>query len=313
VVQLLDLVHSPRSAPTPGKPEADAAPLVALAPEQLAVRHLWGAGDAAARIALGVAGAGRRAARDPAALLRYTASLAKVAGGSPARPSPLLRGRGLARRLHDLEAPAEALRAAGHAAGGTLNDAYLAALAGGLARYHARHDVTVDELPMALPVSLRRAGQDAGGNRFAGARISLPVGEPDVARRIQLVHERVRAARDEPALDFLGTTAPLTSRLPTPLLTRMMTGYTRSLDLQASNFRGLDRPAYIAGARVERVAVFGPAPGCGLMATLVTHEGTCTVGLTIDLAAVTDADGLAADMEAGLAEVLELGRARAVA
>jgi WS/DGAT/MGAT family acyltransferase len=321
VVQLLNLLHSPRARPTPDKPEADAAPLVALEPSQLAAAHAQRAArgglGAGVRTALWALAAGHRAARAPArqaaTAVRYMSSLYQVAGAAPAPPSPLLSGRGLSRRLHDLEAPADALRHAGRAADGTLNDAFLAALAGGLARYHARHGVTIDELSMALPVSMRRPDQAAGGNRFAGARISLPVSEPDVRRRIALVHQRVRAARDEPALDFLGLSAPLTSRLPAPVLTRLMTGYTRSLDLQASNFRGLNRAAYIAGARVERMCVFGPAPGCGLMATLVTHEGTCTIGLTIDLDAVTDPDGMVACLRDGLAEVLALAPTEAVA
>ncbi|MCW3065695.1 MAG: hypothetical protein JWN32_2867, partial [Solirubrobacterales bacterium] len=224
----------------------------------------------------------------------------------PAAGSPLMRERGLSRRLRTIDVGLDDLRAAGRAARGTLNDAYLAALAGGLGRYHAEHGIAVGELPIALPVSLRETADPAGGNRFAGARIRLPCGEPDPVLRVQLIRARVRAARGEPALDFLGLTAPITSRLPTPVLTRLMAGYTHSIDLQASNFRGLDRPAYVAGARVDGMHVFGPAPGCGMMATLVSHEGVCSIGLTMDAAAITEPDLMSSCVREGFDELLAL-------
>lgn len=306
VVQLLDLLHSDRRAASPDKPGPPPLPVLASAPRAHGLRALAGDGT---RLALAGARVAGRFARSPrgtvAAATRFARSLTHVAGPSPAPPSPALAGRGLARRLGVVSVPAADLRAAGRAAGGTLNDAFLAALAGGLAAYHRARGVVVDDVPLALPVSLRGAGDEAGGNRFAGARIALPVSEPDLERRIRLIHERVLRARGEPALDFLGLSAPLTSRLPTPVLTRTMRAYTASLDVQASNFRGLDRPAYIAGARVEAMHCFGPAPGCGFMATLVTHEGTCHVGLTIDADAVADPAGLVAAMDAAFIEVAE--------
>ena len=44
---------------------------------------------------------------------------------------------------------------------------FLAAIIGGLNRYHERHGVVIDSLRMSLPINLRTAGDDAGGNRFA--------------------------------------------------------------------------------------------------------------------------------------------------
>ena len=74
------------------------------------------------------------------------------------------------------------LRAAAKAAGGSVNDAYLAALSGGLGRYHEALGLPVDELPMALPVSLRTADDPAAGNRITGITIAAPVGEPEPGR-----------------------------------------------------------------------------------------------------------------------------------
>ena len=50
---------------------------------------------------------------------------------------------------------------------------------------------------VAMPVNLRTDDDPAGGNRFAGARIAAPIGEPDPARRILLIREQVLTAPAE--------------------------------------------------------------------------------------------------------------------
>jgi WS/DGAT/MGAT family acyltransferase len=304
VVQLLDLLHSDSSEPT-----IDPGPRLPLPPADT-----QGAAEVVARnLRRGITGTPssllRALARRPPDVgdaVRYVRSLARVTGDAPGKPSPLLTARGVERHFAAVDLPLAQLRAAGRAGGGTLNDAFLAALAGGYGRYHAERGVAVDDLPMALPVSLRRDDDAAGGNRFAGARIAAPVGEIDPLRRMKIIRERVLAARDEPALDFLGLTAPVMSRAPGAVLSRLTARFTHSIDLQASNFRGLDRIAYVAGCRVERMFPFGPSPGCGLMATLVSHGDRCCIGLNIDTAAVDDPKAMARCIDAGFEEVLEL-------
>jgi diacylglycerol O-acyltransferase len=310
VVQLLDLLHSRRRQPTPGKPTAPRPDARRVTEVELTLRHVRAAAlrspGALVSRARGTVRAALGATRHPGDVAGFVRSLARVAGPAPATPSPLLAQRSLQRRLAVIDIGVEYLRAAGKAAGGTLNDAFLAGLLGGLRHYHEAHGELVGDLPIALPVSLRTDHDAAGGNRFAGARIAGPVWAADPLLRMKLVGERVRAARDEPALDFMGLAAGVVSRVPPPLLSRLTASFTRSIDLQASNFRGLDRRAYIAGVRVLRTFAFGPAPGCGAMATLVSHEGRCCIALTIDTAAVMDADGFVQAMHKGFAEVLEL-------
>jgi hypothetical protein len=229
---------------------------------------------------------------------------------APGHSSPLLTHRGLARHVRTLEVPLDDLRAGSRAAGGTLNDGYLAGLVGGLGRYHRHHEVEVGDVPLALPVSLRRGPDDVGGNRFAGASIAGPAGERDPSRRIALIHDRVVAARAEPALDFLSATAPLVSRLPSAVLAPLSLRLAGAIDLQASNIPGMRRASFIAGARIERMYVFGPVPGSAIMATLISHEGTCCIGIAVDADAVPDPDVLAECLREGLAEVVALGGAR---
>ena len=149
-----------------------------------------------------------------------------------------------------------------------------------------------------------------GGNRFAGARFAAPVGETDPGERIRIVHDFVMTAREEPALDVFGLLAPALNRLPMALVARAYAAQTTNLDLQASNVAGLPYPAYIAGARIERMLPFGPLPGCAVMATLLSYAGTCCIGLNTDPVAVTQADLFVACLEEGIAEVLGLADGR---
>lgn len=312
-MQLFDLVHSDRSEPRPDKTAPPVPEVEQVGAADLAVQRIAGVLRTAPRTAaLGLAGLLGNAARTAVAphdAVVYARSLARVTAAA-GTPSPLMRHRGVDRRLRMLEVDFAALQVAGRAAGGSLNDAYLAALLGGLRRYHDKHGTEVGDLPVALPVSLREGGHSLGGNRFAGAYIAGPAGEVDAAARVGLVRRRVLKVRREPALDFLGATAPIVSRLPPALLASLSLRFSSAIDLQASNIPGMRREAYIAGARIERMFVFGPVPGCAVMATLLSHGGTCCVGIVTDHDAVPDPDVLLDCFAEGFAEVLALGAPR---
>jgi len=305
IMQLFDLLYAPGPDPADDPSWRGAPTGLDEEPEPTAADELRGALGVAWRAVGGAGGMARRAIADPSEALAYARSLPRVLN-LPGTPSPLLSERSLGRRVRILECSLADLRAAGRAVGGSVNDAYLAAMIGGLGRYHAKHGTPVGDLPVALPVSTRTKEDVAGGNKFAGAFIAGPAGEADPARRIALIRDRVRTVRDEPALDFMGGTSGLTSRLPTPVLTAMTLRVSSGLNLQASNIPGMTRPAYLAGARIERMFPFGPVPGSAMMATMVTHEGTCCIGVTTDHAAVPDPDLLNDCMRAALDEVLSL-------
>jgi hypothetical protein len=260
-----------------------------------------------------VNGALSRIARPRAAAgdaLRFTRSLERVLTPPPCDPSPLLRGRSMAWRFGTLEVELDELKAAGKAGGGSVNDAYLAALLGGFRRYHEHFGVQLDELPIAIPISLRRGDHPMGGNRFAGARMAAPAGETDPAERIRLIREFVISARAEPAVDALELAAPLLATVPVPVLTRFYLSQSAGIDLQASNVAGLPWQAYLAGARIDRVYPFGPLPGCAVMVAMVSNMGTCCIGFNMDLAAVTEPDVFLQCQREALDEVVALGRPR---
>ena len=310
LIQLFDILHPdhPRPAPDvrpaagePGRPRASPS----LLEKRLAV--LAGATRAGTKAVLGLSSELiRRPEPTIDGGLRFVQSLARLAGPAPASPSPLMTERGISRRLRMLDVPLAWMRAAGKAADGSVNDVFLAALAGALRLYHEPAGAVPDELPIGFPVSLRRDDDPLGGNRFSGARIAAPVGTADPSERIRLIREQVLEARDEPALDFVARLSPVLARLPPAIVTRMTERVTRSIDLQASNFPGLTRPAYLAGAQVTRMYPFGPAPGSAAMVTMLSHNGMCCIGITADAAAIRDVGRFAECVRAGLDEVLAL-------
>jgi diacylglycerol O-acyltransferase len=237
----------------------------------------------------------------------FAGSARRVLGPPPVPPSPLLRRRSLVSRVHVLEVPLADLRAAAKAAGGSVNDAYLAALSGGLGRYHEALGVPVAELPLTLPVSLRTADDPAAGNRITGVTIAAPIGEPDPAERIRLVREQVIARRGEPALDVLDRIAPVLSLLPDAALESITERLTPP-DIQASNVPGYGRETFLAGAKVERQYGIGPLPRVAMMAVLISRAGICTVTCRYDTASFAVPGELEKGLQLGFDEVIDLGR-----
>jgi diacylglycerol O-acyltransferase len=239
--------------------------------------------------------------------LDFADSARRMLSPPPAEPSPLLRRRSLVTRTLVHEVPLAELRAAAKAVGGSVNDAYLAALCGGLGRYHEALGVPVDALPLTLPVSLRGADDPASGNRIAGVTIAAPVGESDPAERMRQVREQVIARRSEPALDVIDRLAPVLSLLPDEALYEVIDRITPP-DIQASNVPGYAQETFLAGARVERQYGLGPLPRVAMMAILISRAGICTVAFRYDSASFTAPELLEKCLQAGFDEIVDVGR-----
>ena len=238
--------------------------------------------------------------------LEVVASSRRLLMPAGAEPSPLLRSRSLSYRFDVLEVGLDDLRRAGNSAGGSLNDAYLAALAGGLRLYHQQMGVPVERVPMGIPISIRKADDPLESNRFAGAIFPAPVGVADSRLRIKQIRAHVLKARAEPALSALESIAPLLRIVPSSMVGTLMTaGAPR--DIQASNLAGLREPTYMAGAELLRIYGIGPLPGCAVMVGLMSHLDACCIGVNLDPAAVTEPELFTACLRDGFEEVLALG------
>ena len=222
-----------------------------------------------------------------------------------AQPSPLLRRRRLSSRREANDKRLSDLHRAAKAAGGSINDAYLAGVCGALRLYHEALGLPIDTLPMAVPVNLRSDADPSGGNRFAGVNLAAPVGTVDPVARIQEIRAQMIQRREESAIDMLGSIAPMLSLLPSAVL-EAMTGSVIGSDVQASNVPVFQEDTFIAGAKVLRQYGLGPLPGIAIMVVLVSRSGIATVTARYDRASVTKEVLFARCLQAGFDEVLAL-------
>ncbi|MCW2661549.1 MAG: acyltransferase, ws/dgat/mgat subfamily protein [Mycobacterium sp.] len=222
-----------------------------------------------------------------------------------AEPSPLLRRRSLATRTEAIDIPLSDLHRAAKAGGGSINDAYLAGVSGALRRYHVALGVPIGTLPMAVPVSLRADADTAGGNRFTGVNLAAPLGTADPVARMSKIRAQMTQRRDEPAMNIIGSIAPVLSVLPTAVL-EGITGSFIGSDVQASNVPVYPGDTYIAGAKVVRQYGVGPLPGVAMMVVLISRGGWCTISVRYDRAAVRNEPLFARCLLEGFDEILAL-------
>jgi WS/DGAT/MGAT family acyltransferase len=281
----------PDPGPMPAPPEPERLSTAGLMADALGHDVVRAAG--AARDL--VAAAPRTAAdavRDPGAALRNAvrtaSSVVRAMRPITKTLSPVMQERRLSWHYDALTLPLDALRRAAHSAGLTLNDAFLAAVSGGLQRYHERHGASVDELQLTMPISIRRPDDPVGGNRITLMRFRIPAGIVDPVARMHRIHELCLAARTEPAIAYTNAIAGALNALPRGYVGSML----KHVDFLASNVPGIDVPVYLAGARVVEWYAFGPTIGAALNATLVSYDGRCFVGLNVDTGAVPDADAM---------------------
>ena len=234
-------------------------------------------------------------------------SIAKAVAPASAPLSPLMTARGMGRRLDSFDIALDDLKRSAKVAQGSLNDAFVAAVIGGLQRYHDRHGAPVDELRMTMPINLRVQGAGAAGNHFAPARAAVPTNIIDPIERMQTVGTLVKEWRAEPALALTDALAGVLNRLPTSTTTALFGGMLKCVDFVTSNVPGAPIPVYLGGALVERFYAFGPPSGAAVNVTLMSHLGTCCIGIVTDTAAVPDVDQLVGDIRASFDEIVHVG------
>jgi WS/DGAT/MGAT family acyltransferase len=247
-----------------------------------------------------------RGLRDPSGAIGDSVETARSIGRAvmPTRStkSPLMVDRRLSSTFGVLEVSVADLRAAAKAAGGTLNDGFLAGITGGLRRYHQRHDADADELWVAMPISLRTEDDPEGGNRVTVLRFVVPVGVVDPSERIGALHELAASIRQERSLPHTETIAGVLNLMPRGVIGSML----KKVDFLASNVPGVPMPMYLEGVPVRRFYPFGPTAGSSVNVTLMSYDGMCCIGVNTDDAAIPDHDSFLVDLRDGFDEVLAL-------
>jgi WS/DGAT/MGAT family acyltransferase len=311
-VQLALALFDTEADHRPGGPLLAPPPGERLQGQRLVLEAL---GDRVSRLrdgALGavqlVPGALARLARHPfgvgADVLETARSIGRTVAPLRAALSPVMTQRGPGRVLRTITVGLDELKQAGALGGGSVNDSFLAAVTGGLRRYHERHGTMAEELTVMVPISIRKPGDPPGGNRITLQRLRLPLRMADPVDRMQAIGVSCRAARAERSLAFTDAIAVAMNLVPT--------GYVGSVfkhvDLVASDVTGFRDQIFLCGARVTDYSAFAPTLGAAMNAALFSYNGSCCIGITVDTTAVPDHEALVECLEEGVAEVLAVVR-----
>ena len=240
-------------------------------------------------------------------------SIARLAAPANVPLSPLLTGRSLSVHFDTVTLSLSEAKAAAKAAGGRLNDAFLAATAAGLRLYHEEMGAPTEALRVSMPINLRGEGEgEATGNNFAPARFHIPIGITDPADAMVAMQSLVAAQRAEPALTMVEPLARILTRLPTSMSTGLFGAMLKGVDLVASNVPGAPIDLFTSGARIDAMFALGPLAGAAINVTLLSYLDQIHIGINVDPAAVTEPDRFVACYRAGWDEVLAMaGRPQA--
>ncbi|UOT01015.1 WS/DGAT domain-containing protein [Rhodococcus opacus] len=241
----------------------------------------------------------RAAWRDAVALAGSTLRLTRPVVSTL---SPVMTKRSTRRHCAVLDVPVDALAQAAAAGACSLNDAFLAAVLLGMAKYHRLHGAEISELRMTLPISLRAETDPLGGNRITLARFALPTDVDDPAELMRRVHATVDAWRHESAIPLSPTIAGALNLLPASTLGNML----KHVDFVASNVVGSPVPLFIAGSEILHYYAFSPTLGSAFNVTLMSYTSRCCVGINADADAVPDLAALTESIADGFRAVLGL-------
>jgi WS/DGAT/MGAT family acyltransferase len=263
----------------------------------------------AKRLPAAAASAATSALSDPvgsAKRLGETASsVAKLAAPAVDPLSPVMKDRSLSVHFDTITLSLSEAKAAAKAAGGRLNDAFLAATAAGLRHYHEELGRPVDAVRISMPINVRDADDpEATGNHFAPARFPLPLTIEDPIEAMTTIREIVQHERAEPALALVDPLATILNRLPTSMTTTIFGAALRGVDVVASNVPGAPIELFTAGARINSMFALGPMAGSAVNLTLLSYLDQVHIGVNVDPAAVTEPDRFLAAYRAGWDEVL---------
>jgi WS/DGAT/MGAT family acyltransferase len=205
------------------------------------------------------------------------------------------------------------VKRAGKRLASTVNDVLLAAVAGALRRYLARHGAVPHALRLraVVPVNLRSADDAATlGNRFGLVFLPLPVGLDTPLDRLGALKRHMDAIKRSAEayvvyglLRFVGATAATIEGAAVSLLGQKATAVM-------TNVPGPQEPLYLCGSRIEDLVFWVPQSGrLGLGVSIFSYTGRVRIGIAADRGLIADPETLIADYHAALDELLRAAAA----
>jgi len=264
----------------------------------------------------------RRAAEVPRHALdrvrELARSLSTIAEGGLIAPKTSLNEPviGRSRRFGLVQVPLDAVKTVRATFGGTINDAVLAGIGGGLARLLEHRGELRDDLVLKVfcPVSVRDETQRMQlGNRISAMFVPLPVGDPDPARRLRAVQQATADLKEREQAVAAATLLDLTQyAVPTLLgVAARLLHHQPLTNLIVTNIPGPQVPLYCLGARmIEAYPMVPLSRNLNLGVAILSYCGSLSIGLLADRDRWDDLDVLAAGIDDSFAELTKLARER---
>jgi diacylglycerol O-acyltransferase / wax synthase len=218
-------------------------------------------------------------------------------------PMPWNAPVGPYRRLAFLRLPMDGVRRARAATGGTVNDVFLAVLAGGLQRYLQARGIATSRGPLAalVPVSLRDDVEAASlGNRFSALCVPLVLDATGERERLRATREATEELKMRAAWRDLDALCELAEGLPAGVvaLASRRLRLAGIANLIATSVPGPRAPESFCGVPIEALYPVVPiADGIGLGVAAFSYAGGLHVGINADAERVPDVGKLGLAME----------------
>ena len=238
----------------------------------------------------------------PRTLKRASEPVARSLGG-PVGPH---------RRWSWIEVGLDDVKAVRRAVGGTVNDVLLATVTRGFRDLlGSRGELTAGTRVRSLvPVSVR--GDEEHGvlsNRVSGVIVTLPCGEPDPIRRLELIRAQMDDLKGTHQAVGADALVRLAGYAPTllSLASRAVLAAVRPLfQTVTTNVPGPPFPLYVMGREVVALYPYVPiAAGVSVATGIFSYLGRLYFGVTADFDSLPDLGVLTEGIRAGLTELLE--------
>lgn len=218
------------------------------------------------------------------------------------------------RRWGWVESDLSVLKAAKNAFGGTVNDVILTAVSGGFRELLIGRgiDTRPVEIHSMIPVSMRKPGDESGGNEVSAMFAVLPVGVEDPVERLHAVTRQMNRVKKSGTPLTVDSIIGMADFVPPALFAAAgrVAGRVdlRAFDTVTTNVPGPQLPLFMLGRQLETLIPFVPlAAGVRVSTAIASYNGTINFGVTADYDAVRDLpvflDGISLTLD-GLAQAV---------
>jgi WS/DGAT/MGAT family acyltransferase len=209
--------------------------------------------------------------------------------------------------------PLDDVKRVGRAAGATVNDVLVAAVAGALSTYTVEHGGTPEDVATMVPVNVRPLDRPLPrdlGNQFALVLLRLPVSVESPFARIAETKRRMDVIKHSPEvmltfglIKAIGRSGPELERFFVDFFAGKAIGVT-------TNVPGPREPRYLAGSRITRVLSWPPESGDQTLGVSVfSYAGEVQVGFRVDATRIPDPERMVAAFESEITELTRFAHA----